>query len=612
MEQYFEKQVEQLSIYKKLGKPKFEILIGLLFCIIYLLIYLSADIFKVDDGNDFGEYFVRAERWARGDWWWKAGSDKLLSFVEMFAIKLYPHNFLDIYRTIQISLISITIFSVFIFIVSKTKAFPGFYSKIILSAFFLAMPYFMFKVVSVDQSILFTALLLLFFGTYNNKFLGVVALLLFISRPEAVILFPFYILFFIIDKENRKNIAINFGSFIILLIAYKYFDGIMNASDYIEFAVVEERYEKLWAFDFKFIGGLVFYTLSAPLRAYFYSFEILQNYLLIAFFTVGIIFAVRKKEYWAFYGIFIFYSLMVIAFNPDWQFPYRETLDATLPTLKFFNTEISFNHVPYGHSRYRVFLYPAMAAFVIFGFVKTINFITYYLRKNKSAKNTGNKKLRKTKVQPIEEIVLKNSFPSNLGILIFIFILCACSMFAISFIKFNDVYSAKEIDKRLNPLYLLSLDLRGIADANDIVMLDDMCDGACGSTVSQVTVFSGVRYFLLRICDNCPGVWMKNHPENKILWKNEEIKEQHPSWIFYYDYFNVNYGKTIENADKLNRLFEYHFDDLNDLNVKYIINTKKTNQDTIFQLIKEIQGVHLYKYIPQKINLPDTIQATNK
>ncbi len=559
--------------------------------VIFAIIYFLPKLFVVNDGNDFGEYFVRAERWARGDWWWGGGSDKLLSFMEYLPIVFFPKDFIAIYRSIQLISISLILLSSFVFLIRKNAFLPPFTIRIFIVIAYLSMPFMMFKSIAVDQSLLFTAMLLLFLGTYNIPWLGVVSLLVFISRPESPVIFPLYIVFFIFDKSNRKNILINFISFLIILALYKYFDAKMNPVEYVEYSILGKNVTGI--FTFTNLMKVALNVLSVPLIIIIFCMEILQNYVAVIFLLIGLIFSIREKKMYAFYTILITYIFLIIALNPTWDFPFAKSFKVIFENTRLFNDKIAFDFVDYGHSRYRVFLYPSIAAFIIFGILYTLDYVSVALFPDvQAAKNKTVKSKKNTKES--------NKTPHIQEIFVVVGIIAITSLLAYNYItafpKSVDDYTYDGVmPQKIHPAYKLALRMRAEHTPEDYMMMDDMCDGSCGSFTSIMTIFSGIRYIYVKVCDNCPGVWIRHDPKNRVWMPKAEMDSLNPSWIVLYDYFTVHYPRTINNQELHKRVFQYYYTALDSAKVKYIMNTKISNVDKFVLKYKE-DNINIYKY----------------
>jgi hypothetical protein len=581
---------------------------------IFFIFYLTQKLFYVNGLNDFDEYFIKAEMWSNGEWTWAGGPDKLLSLIMYFPILIYKNDFFAFYRATQIVLISLLFISLCLFILRKNEIFPEFNIKLLISVLLLSMPFFAVETVTVDASLLYCIMLIFFLTTYNNKYLGFISLLVYLARPESVMIFMFYILFFILDQKNRKSIVLNFLSFIALLLFFKFYlepkvlqPGITVFADYqLPSVATEKLSDNYFVLFFKALK----FIFIIPLFIVGYAMEILQSYLLLTLFLIGLAFSVTNKKMFAFYGFFIFYLILVFAING-----FNAGVDlsevANKVPMKFINNNFDVvngrnmeNNI-FGHSRYRVFLYPAIAAFIIMGVSVIINlFRRIFLKEQSNIVNvqpkvkssgkrvakqvTDNTKKPGTMFQKAKDIIekLKNPFHlpshtnnSKAALSFIIMLILFINMNA--YFNFSNEYKLKNQmnDVYMNDFYHLGFKVRENMKSNDIVLMPNMCN--CNiSFIIEFLTFSGNRYVMTPLCDSCNNMYTINRPDNKYFLSAAEVKEKIPSKTVIFDRYSIDYQKTFapENVERTNKLFDkFDLSMLDSLNIRYIITNQELN-----------------------------------
>ncbi|MDY6992781.1 MAG: hypothetical protein SVR94_09295, partial [Pseudomonadota bacterium] len=217
-------------------------LISIVITLIIGIFYFNQQLYVVNNANDFGEYFLRAEFWSEGILHWGGGSDKLLSLIEYIAIQISGHHdFQTIYDNINNIITLLMLLAIFAFLINKNPLAPEFHVRALTIIFVFSLPAFILKGRVGDQTYLFGIMLLLWVSTYHILILSsVISVLTFLARPEAIIIIPLFFLVFFLDKCQRKKIIINFVVFLLLLLAYKLFDHYHTTKVYQEFQLVQK------------------------------------------------------------------------------------------------------------------------------------------------------------------------------------------------------------------------------------------------------------------------------------------------------------------------------------------------------------------------------------
>jgi hypothetical protein len=593
---------------------------------IYLIFYLVQDLFFVTGLNDFDEYFIRAEMWVNGEWNWSGGPDKLLSFLLYFPIKWFQNDFMAIYRFINISFVFLFFAITFLFVVRKNEIFPEFFIKLCIAVFFLSMPFFVFKNLTLDASALLGAMILLFFVTYNNKFLGWIGLLVYLARPEGIIIIPFYILFFLIDKKNRKSILINFTTFIVVFIGYKYIEskfilGGMSITGMSEIdsniiTTAESGYLPL-------IKRAIFSLVYIPVYIIFYGMSVLQNYFLYFFYLLGLVVSLLNRRMWIFYvmlGAYAFLYLGLNQFNNPFEFSqafrvFGDKMQWINDTIAVANgREMEFNI--YGHSRYRLFLYPAIAAFIIAGVSFLINLIYLQfkkpridlvisrpkggkLRKKSETNNTSGSRTKK-----VYQFILA-CYPTNektktiVTAVVFLFLI----LNFIAFRGFSEEYTYKAQMETvwMNDIYKLGFDVRKKVKPDDAIFIPNICNCNRGF-LAEMMIFSGIRYTLVPVCENCQDHIVSGHPEKKAYMPSGEIETLIPSRLVFFDRYAIDYQKTFNDSAlaQINGLYQnFDLNMLDSLKIKFIITIQELDRPDLVKMNEQGQ-VKLYENLSFK------------
>lgn len=623
-------EIQELAIVKALGIEKFRLLLSILILFILYLFYLSQNLFFVNSLNDFDEYFIRAEMWANGDWNWGGGPDKLLSLIEFFSLKWFSTDFLKFYHFTNIILITLMFIALGLFINRKNDALPEFNWKFLIAAFTVLMPFYAVENLTLDESAFLSTMLLFFLCSYNNRYLGFVGLLVYLSRPEGILIVGLYIILLIADKLKRKEILINFISFVVLLTVYKFVEskflapGISITGDSaIDNYAITNFQQNTSSIFFSAIVSLLY----LPVYTLLYAIEVFQNIPLLLLFCIGFLFSLSNKKMWVFYGIVFGYAFLYLALNG-----FRNPFDIGI-AFKIFDSKLSWitkdieiangynmSFNVFGHSRYRVFLYPSLVAFVIAGISVIINFIRKFstkqeiaiksIKKGKLVSKSPVNKIQPTKLEiPItlkEKIIfytekLVNPFKlpeknaqSNavLGVVVVFFIL----MNFVSYKNFSKPYQSKKQLAEMNDYYKIALEIRKTKKINDLVLIPNICN--CNlNFFGEFEVLSGTRYMLMPVCENCNTMLVGGHPEKKSAITAKEIEEKIPSRAVIFDRYTIDYPKVFnpQTISQINLLFQkFDLIMLDSLNVNYIISQQALNRDGLL-LKKQIGQLMLYE-----------------
>jgi hypothetical protein len=605
--------------------PKFRLYSSLGIILFFYIIYITRDLFFVNNLNDFGEYFLRASQWANGNWYWGSGNDKLLSFFEYLPVKYFGNDFNKIYKFTQILIISFLMLSLLIFLLRKNIVLPDFRIRFFAVVFLLTMPFFIVESVTVEQGILLTASVILFISTYNLPYMGIVGLIAYLSRPEGLIIIPLYFIFLWIDKASRKKTFINFLSFLVIFAIYKWFDiqylnqGTTIISSYESHVFSKETIQESGNI-FVFILGALYKLIKIPVIVFIYAMSICQNYILMVFFLVGVFFGWKDRKLFVFYGILIFYVLMGylrVAFKFDLLnipqmfklfFGIQEFVNETIKISNGRETELA----GIGHSRYFLFLYPAVAVFVVSGILYSVNLFTIFTTKSQaSLANTnfkkggkitrGISKIKTNEKKPILFFERLYAFPKDiktgsiaLGIIFSIVLLN--NIYAYSSLSEKYSTSTQKQDIYFTDFYHVALKIRESRHPNDIVMMANVCN--CNeSFIQEFEVFSGTQFLLMNMCENCLKWPIKNHPEKRGDIDIDEIKQLNPSMTVLLDYIYIDYKKsfsksTIEKSRKLFEKFELNM--LDSLNVRYLVTQQEIKYNSL-SLISKFGNMWLYQ-----------------
>ena len=521
------------------------------------LFYFHVHLYIVDNHNDFGEYFVRAEYWSEGIFYWSGGSDKLLSLIELIAIKLSNiRDFIDIYDNINDVITTLMLIAIFLFLTVKNSFSIEFKVRILTILFVFSLPFFILQGRTVDQSYLFGIMLLLWVSVYHIRVVSsIVALLVFTSRPEGVMIIPLFFWVMLVDKDNRKNIIINFILFMLILSGYKLFDAYQHGGTYQEYQILAASGSDLIKTGLQKIANVML----IPINYFILALVILKSYLYFSLFVVGTFASLKDKKYYIYFSIPIIYLLMRsilssgIMFNLQIIEKYENYM---VHNLFYFFPSINYNamSVPIAsQERYVLFLYPFIAVFVIKGVLYIIEKI-YDILKNVEFKNFA-----------VVSIVLFFSLTNIL-------------YFTQSITKFRQ----GAFLQRSYQLKKIGLALRKYKNSVfNTVIIYDFCDGSVGSYLSLFSVFSGVSNFYTKTCGRrWSYAWVKGHPhpKGKPIYEPKEIAKINKQLNFKFEGISIDYKFTTANIQKINSLFQKpNYKLLTKLSIDYVVSQRRIN-----------------------------------
>jgi hypothetical protein len=470
---------------------------------IYALIYFLQELFNANNLNDFSEYYLRAEDWAKGSFVNNGGSDVLLSAIECIGIAVHPNDFLASYFLASKILISVVVLACFVFIVRRNDVLPDYWTKLAVIIVTLSIPHFIFATVTIDQTILFVACLLLFLSTYNIPWCGPISALAFFSRPEAIIIIPMYLLLYIVDTSKRRMILINAATFIAVLVALKFAMSIQNTAyassgDFQEYGFIDKL-------SWSYFVGLLQHVSRIPAKLVTYAYECLQSSLLFILFIVGFVTSLRQRTSWAMYGVLIMFLFSYAVLYADAQaqpYSYFTTLIKRMSLEKDYFIVNAFNKFDpqLGHGRYRLVLYPPIVFFALQGIRTLVVLITSIVSHNalKQRKDYATYGLAAT----IAVMMLRQYAP------------------------IAEAYSSTKKLNEMHPVYKLGLNMRK-QGAGGKVFIDNFCDPSQGSFLMEFAAYSGFRTVLTRFCDQSP-IWIKDSTGNSRVLLAPEYKQQMP------------------------------------------------------------------------------------
>jgi hypothetical protein len=470
---------------------------------VYALLYFLQDLFNANNLNDFSEYYLRAEDWARGSFVNTGGSDVLLSAVEYIGIVVHPNDFLASYYLASKILISLVIVASFVFIVRRNDALPDYWTKLAVVIVTLSIPHFIFATVTIDQTLLFAACMLLFLATYNVPWCGPISALAFFSRPEAIIIIPMYLLLYFVDTRKRKQILINGATFIVVMLALKFIMSTQNTAPATTGGYQE--YGFLDKLGWSYIGGLMHHISRIPVILVTYAYECLQSTVLFILFLVGIVVSLRQRTSWALYGVLIMFLLSYAVLYADAQaqpYSFYTSIIKRMSLEKEYFIVNAFNKFDsqLGHGRYRLVLYPAIAFFVIQGISALVTLLSKIVSHNV---------LRQRKHYALSGLA------------------AAIALLMITqFAPVAEAYSSTKKLEEMNPVYKLGLNMRK-QGARGKVFIDNFCDPSQGSFLMEFAAYSGFRTVLTRFCDKSP-IWVKDSTGNSRVLLAAEYMQQMP------------------------------------------------------------------------------------
>ena len=460
--------------------------------------YALQDLFAVDNLNDFGEYMMRAENWRAGVFTFTGGTDVLLSVVEYFALLAHPHDFMAFYGLAKTILLLILLGSAYAFIVRNNPMLPDFWVKLGTVILACSIPHFIMATRTIDQTLLFGACLLLWMATYDIPWAGFVGVLTFLSRPEAVIIIPLTIFLYFIHVERRKQILINAGTFIVLLVAAKLTMQSMTSSQGAGGAQELGFLDKIGV---DWFLGLLSHIVNIPIVLAMHAMESFQSIGIFILFLAGLIVSVRQRSAWLMYAIpvafLIAYAVMFADSEAKSYSVYTNLIRRMSSEREYFivNAFNKFDQL-IGHGRYRLVLYPALSFFV----VSALAFIVRRFSGNVSiARYSG-------------PIITASALA------------CALMFITVKYPPVARSYATTERVSKLHPVYRTAMELRKSAITNGRIYVVGFCDNSTGSFMNELAVFSGVRQVVARVCPSAT-FWQKGLSEPRT---HQEYVQGHP------------------------------------------------------------------------------------
>ena len=189
---------------------------------------------------------------------------------------------------------------------------------------------------------------------------ALIALMTMLSRPEGVIIFPLYLFVYFVHREHRKQILINFGTFIILLLAAKWTMQMLTPPAEVTGAQELGFLDKL---SFTWGVGLLSHLLNIPIILSVYAMECFQNTLVFILFLVGTIVSARHRSAWLMYAVLVSFALayaIMFADTAAGSYSHLIAIIKRMSNEKDYFVVNAFNKFDHQlmHGRYRLVLYP--------------------------------------------------------------------------------------------------------------------------------------------------------------------------------------------------------------------------------------------------------------
>lgn len=248
---------------------------------------------------------------------------------------------------------------------------------------------------------------------------------------------------------------------------------------------------------------------------------------------IGTVVSIRDKKYYLYFSIIILYLFMIVGleglnfFNYNWNYM-KNNVAYFFPMIP--PPSSSWLGVPIvNHERYLLFLYPFIGIFVIRGIVHIIEKIHIYIGLNQ----------------------LKQQ---NIAVILVIWIFSSVNILQFMQGKFS-----------LPPASLTKATLHLREHKNTVfnsVIIYNYCDGSTGSTLNVFSVLSGITNIYTKSCKGS-SVWIKGHPENKLIqqvYEADEVFKVNKSLNFKFEHGIVNYKFTVTNQKDINSLFKNQID----------------------------------------------------
>lgn len=451
------------------------LIVGLLLA---FYIYLTYNVWWVDNHNDFGEYLTRAEQWSRGLFTWSGGSDKLLSLLELIPAYLFPRNLAALYIFTKLILLSLLGISLLLFLVSSNRNLPNWHIRLLAVLIVLIHPVFAIISTSVDPSIPFLICLLLFVSFYKHRYISVgLAIIVAYSRPEGVLVFPLFVLLGLLEnKEVRRDIFRSALGSVSIFISLKTCEVLLFGGTQ-EFDIISSAAEiGLW----KSVVNLLF----IPVVPVIFASEIFPSYPCMLIFLLGYVINIGNKRYWAIYGILLLQSILTAILYHSAGLILVDKVGPAWSRLAWWGAPLSVtigNDQVLG-ARYVIPYYPFLAIFLVsgaslfyFGAVKTLS-----------------------------GLFPQHARPRGRSIFVTAAAIVACGMLLTSLQRGYQelVISGKYFwPYNISSLSRAAIQIRALRAAEDAVFFDGVCDDTNGSLLSEFSVHSGVMWKYIAICE---------------------------------------------------------------------------------------------------------------
>jgi len=560
-------------------------LISVVITLIIGIFYFNQQLYVINNANDFGEYFLRAEFWSEGILHWRGGSDKLLSLIEYIAIQISGHHdFQTIYDNINNIITLLMLLAIFAFLINKNPLAPEFHVRALTILFVFTLPAFILKGRVGDQTYLFGIMLLLWVSTYHILILSsIISVLTFLARPEAIIIIPLFFLVFFLDKHQRKKIIVNFVVFLLLLLAYKSFDHSLSTQVYREIQMIKSAGILDLTNQEMYILALVNF-IKIPLHYLIIALLILKSYFYLFFFIIGTVVTLRDKHYTFFLAIPLLYLLIYFLLAPTKIHDYAQMkpyLDNIANTTYHVIHSWGIRAPLISQERYIVFLYPFLAIFV----VKGILYFGYRI------------------------YCIFCDYKVFNGIKIY-YIIASIILICLSLVNITQFIQFKR-EKHLDSfqIQISALNKAGTVIRNkktslfNTVIIYDFCDPESGSALSIFEVFSGVINVYTKLCTQppippqiygYPPELLQPHQVGRIPSdKIDTINAQH-NFKFYFA--AIDYPFTAKNKEKINALFRRPTVSLlKKYAIDFIISQNRLNLDKL-ELLGREGDYYIYRF----------------
>ena len=549
--------------------------------------YWFQDLYWVDNHNDFGEHFTRAERWSVGELTWTGGSEKLLSAIEMVPIYFFPYDFVKIYWTINLIIFLLLFGAVYLFLVSKAPFLPRTFDRYALCTIFLLHPFFLLKARTVDPSLILTIMLLFFISIHHIPWLATLfAFLTFISRPEGLIIFPLYLFLCIVNKTERSRTILGFVVFILLTLIYKLAESYIFQGIHQEYSIATTSLNQS-------IYNQAMQIIFLPFRPILLAMEVFQNHLVTLLFIIGFVTSWRDKKFWIFYIILFSFSLLIVGHNIA-LLPTR-TIDQLIYGIvtnqSIYNRDLQYFQ-PAGQLdqlRYYLFIFPMLSLFIVLGMQWLVKYVIKFLF---GLKNNTNFKFR--------DILSKSIGIAATG---YIFFLCYYSPYM------NQIFSKQYSFESTPVLNKVAIEIRKHRQTfQDKILFDDFCDNTRGSIPSIFSVLSGTQWKYIRICEGGEA-FVENYPSDfggtnyKLSGaqyiSSTELRTINPGREVIMRDFWIDYERSFQTTpySDLKRVFELETNALAQEQIRFIITKQELLPRQDLQFINKIDEYHIYQVV---------------